>query len=251
MTKPLKLSFIAQSLDNKNDDLIFYNGEKVSNGSEQVRKVFDSIALIMDGNKPFFQDTKLKLYLKFKEQIVIQIIPLDRDIAHRLSPIIIHGYLPADESANINEWSFAIKKEVEDIIINKAERKIEPEILEQVQKQLVQLYQDNQKKSLIQKEGLLFISSTCGFSLILIIIQCINLPEYLNLLNLNLDKINLLSLNLKETLKETLRLILVKQTLTIIVVLVINNLLIFLLKTSILKNIVWRLKMMKNKSYEK
>lgn len=205
MTAQCNLSFIAQSLDNQKDDLIFDNGKQVPNGSEQARQVFDRIALMTNGNQPFFKDTRLKLYAKDKE-ILIEIIPLTQDIIERSSPIAIHGYLPeADES--IKNWSLQIKDAVDEIIKNKAKRDIETKILDTLPDKLVKLV----KKYYIKTEIIPIITDSLVSILLLVILQTFNL--------LNLD---------------------MEQTLKITGLLIISNLLSFLRKQPTLKNFLER-----------
>jgi hypothetical protein len=95
------ISFLAQSLDNESPNSITQDGKIILPSEEEKReRILSDIYDIVSEKTKIKSLSGVTMYGK-ASRFVFEVIPLDKDIAGRLSPIVILGDFPKEQSSDI------------------------------------------------------------------------------------------------------------------------------------------------------
>ncbi len=121
------LSFWAQSLDNQAPDVIFKDGEELSDDESRQKLVSEIYEFPKSEVVPDVSAVTIRYsYPKF----VIEAIPTEKDQANRLAPIVIYGILPDDPS---EFWVEDVCNEIENFISKNLKRTLDNSALVAIQ----------------------------------------------------------------------------------------------------------------------
>ncbi|CAD5966199.1 hypothetical protein PCC7805_03517 [Planktothrix agardhii] len=95
------ISFLAQSLDNESPNSITLDGKIILPSEEEKREeILSGIYDIASEKTKIKSVSGVTMYCK-ASRFVFEVIPLDKDIADRLSPIIILGDFPKEQFSDV------------------------------------------------------------------------------------------------------------------------------------------------------
>jgi len=156
------LVFWAQSLDNKAPDLIFRNNEQLTNNSE--RKQIISEIYEFSGKKLEFPSPNSEVTIRFSDpKFVIETVPIEKDQANRLAPIVIYGELQEDFSS---VWIEDSCSEIREVVAHKLNRTLNEDALTKIQEWFNSVLEAKKNKVVIQTQ--VAFGSVASLALILI-----------------------------------------------------------------------------------
>lgn len=121
--------FWAQSLDNQSPDVIFKDGEELSN-DELRQKLVSEIYEVPKSNIEVLNiDSSVTVRCSYPK-FVIEAIPTEKDQVNRLAPIIIYGILPDDWS---EIWIKDVCSEIENFVSSRLNRTLDGSALVAIQ----------------------------------------------------------------------------------------------------------------------
>lgn len=123
------LSFWAQSLDNQSPEVIFKDGEELSNDELRQKLVLEISEVPKSNIEILNTDSSVTVRYRFP-RFVIKVIPNEKDQVNRLAPIIIYGILPDDAS---EEWPNDVCREIEKFVSTTLKRTLDSSALMAVQ----------------------------------------------------------------------------------------------------------------------
>jgi len=95
------ICFLAQSLDNESPNSITQNGKIILPSEEEKREgIISAIYDIVSEKTRIRSFGGLTMYCK-ASKFVFEVIPVDRDVADRLSPIVMLGDFPKERSSDV------------------------------------------------------------------------------------------------------------------------------------------------------
>ena len=161
------LFFWAQSLDNKAPDLIFRDNEQLTDNSERqqiVSKIYE-----VSGKKLEFSSPNSEVTIRFSDpKFVIETLPIEKDQANRLAPIVIYGELPEEFSSN---WIERSCSEIREVVAHKLNRTLNEDALTKIQEWFTRVLEEKKKKVEIQTHGIVCISTSLALLLVGWILQ--------------------------------------------------------------------------------
>ena len=110
------LSFWAQSLDNQSPDVIFKDGEELSDDELRQRLVSEIYEVPKSNIEVLTIDSSVSVRYSYPK-FVIEAVPTEKDQVNRLAPIVIYGVLPNDWS---EIWSKDVCSEIEKFCLKQA-----------------------------------------------------------------------------------------------------------------------------------
>lgn len=130
--KNLSLFFWAQSLDNQAPDLIFKDGEELSDDESRQNLVSEIYAIPRSNSKVLSADSTVTIRYS-DPRFVIEAIPTEKDQANRLAPIVIYGSLPSvsketDDGA-LKESVSEVCNEIKSFVSNTLKRTLDDSAL--------------------------------------------------------------------------------------------------------------------------
>jgi hypothetical protein len=138
------LSFWAQSLDNQSPDIIFKDGEELSDDNLRQELVSEIYKIPKNNIEILSTDSAVTArhsYPKF----VIEAIPTEKDQVNRLAPIVIYGVLPD----NLSEiWIKEVCTGIEDFVSNRLKRTLDDSALVAIHDWLSETLEKKKKASL-------------------------------------------------------------------------------------------------------
>jgi hypothetical protein len=123
------LSFWAQSLDNQSPDVIFKDGEELSD-DELRQKLVSEIYEVPKNNIEVLPADSVVTVRYSYPKFVIEAIPTEKDRVNRLAPIIIYGVLPNDWS---EVWSKDVRNAIENFVSSRLKRTLDSSALIAIQ----------------------------------------------------------------------------------------------------------------------
>lgn len=123
------LSFWAQSLDNLSPDVIFRDGEELSD-DESRQKLVSEIYEIPKINIEVLPTDSIVTIRYSYPKFVIEAIPTEKDQVNRLAPIVIYGVLPNDWS---ELWIKDVRDEIENFVSSRLKRTLDSSALVAIQ----------------------------------------------------------------------------------------------------------------------
>jgi hypothetical protein len=97
------IAFWAQSLDNESPNSMTLDGKALSPSEEEARqKIISDIYGIVSEKTKIKSLSDVTMYRK-ASKFVFEVIPLEKDVAERLSPIIVLGDFP-DKNETLDVW---------------------------------------------------------------------------------------------------------------------------------------------------
>lgn len=126
------LSFWAQSLDNQSPDIIFQNGQELSD--DELRRKLVSEIYEVPRNNVEVSPTDSSIAIRYSHtKFVIEAIPEEKDQANRLAPVIIYGELP-DEWDNWNgQWAKEVCHEIKKFVSIELRRTLDSGVLRDIE----------------------------------------------------------------------------------------------------------------------
>lgn len=126
------LSFWAQSLDNQAPDVIFKDGEELSDDESRQKLVSEIYEFPKNNSEVVLADSGVTIRYSYPK-FVIEAIPTEKDQANRLAPIVIYGVLPDDPS---EFWVEEVCNEIESFISKTLKRTLDDSALEDIRDRL-------------------------------------------------------------------------------------------------------------------
>lgn len=133
------LSFWAQSLDNQSPDVIFKDGEELSD-DELRQKLVSEIYEVPKSNIKVLPAASSVTVRYSYPKFVIEAVPTEKDQVNRLAPIVIYGVLPNDGS---EIWIKDVCSEIESFISSKLKRTLDSSALIAIQNWLDEALKKN------------------------------------------------------------------------------------------------------------
>ncbi|MFB2878341.1 hypothetical protein [Floridanema aerugineum] len=161
------LFFWAQSLDNKAPDLIFKDNEQLTDNSERqqiVSKIYE-----VSGKKLEFSSPNSEVTIRFSDpKFVIETLPIEKDQANRLAPIVIYGELPEEFSP---DWIERSCSEIREVVAHKLNRTLNRDAVTKIQEWFKSVLEAKKKKVDIQTQGIVWMGATVAIFLVGWILQ--------------------------------------------------------------------------------
>lgn len=124
------LSFWAQSLDNKSPDVIFKDGEELSDDELRQKLVSEIYEVPKSNINALTIDSSVRVRRYSYPKFVIEAIPTEKDQVNRLAPVIIYGILPNDWSET---WIKDVCSEIENFVSSRLKRTLDSSALIAIQ----------------------------------------------------------------------------------------------------------------------
>lgn len=125
------IAFWAQSLDNESSNLIGVNGSLLSSAEEQMRQqVVSNIYQVVSEKTKVTSTTNVAFYRK-ESKFVIEAVPLERDVANRLSPIVIIGDFPVVNNFS-DSWIDRVCTQIEIFVSESMNRTLSKSTLDSI-----------------------------------------------------------------------------------------------------------------------
>lgn len=115
------LSFWAQSLDNQAPDVIFKDGEELSDDESRQKLVSEIYEFPKSDSEVVPADSAVTIRYSYPK-FVIEAIPTEKDQANRLAPIVIYGVLSDDFS---ELWVKDVCNEIESFVSKTLKRTLD------------------------------------------------------------------------------------------------------------------------------
>lgn len=119
------LSFWAQSLDNQSPDVIFKDGEELSDDELRQKLVSEIYEVPKSNIEVLPADSSVTVRYSYPK-FVIEAVPTEKDQVNRLAPIVIYGVLPSDWSET---WSRDVCSEIESFVSGRLKRTLDSSAL--------------------------------------------------------------------------------------------------------------------------
>jgi len=123
------LSFWAQSLDNRSPDVIFRDGEELSDDESRQKLVSEIYEVPKSDIEALLADSSVTVRYS-DPRFVIEAIPTEKDQVNRLAPIVIYGVLPNDWS---ELWIKDVRDEIENFVSSRLKRTLDSSALVAIQ----------------------------------------------------------------------------------------------------------------------
>jgi len=120
------LSFWAQSLDNLSPDVIFRDGEELSD-DESRQKLVSEIYEIPKINIEVLPTDSIVTIRYSYPKFVIEAIPTEKDQVNRLAPVVIYGELPDEWSDE--RWVEDVCNEIKNFVSSSLKRTLDDSAL--------------------------------------------------------------------------------------------------------------------------
>jgi hypothetical protein len=148
------LSFWAQSLDNQSPDIIFKDGEELSDDKLRQKLVSEIYEIPKNNIEVLSADSAVTVRYSYPK-FVIEAIPTEKDQVNRLAPIVIYGILPD----NLSEiWIKEVCTGIEDFVSSRLKRTLDNSALVAIHDWLSEIL-EKKKKAKLQYNGLGSITS--------------------------------------------------------------------------------------------
>jgi hypothetical protein len=123
------LSFWAQSLDNQSPDVIFKDGEELSDDELRQKLVSEIYDVSRRNIEVLPADSSVTVRYSYPK-FVIEAIPTEKDQINRLAPIVIYGVLPNGWS---EIWIKDVCSEIESFVSSRLKRTLDGSALIAIQ----------------------------------------------------------------------------------------------------------------------
>src|SRR5215510_15137812 len=137
MIKKYSLSFVAQNLDNKGDDIVIRDNVQLSTGTEEARQVNIDISRISYNKNKLFEypkkQPKVTIYYDDTE-LLIKVRPVEKDSGGRSSAVAVYGHLLEDTPKTHSVLEIA--NEIREVVKNQIKRNIDDKTFEALKKGL-------------------------------------------------------------------------------------------------------------------
>ncbi|NJN24021.1 MAG: hypothetical protein HC810_06005 [Acaryochloridaceae cyanobacterium RL_2_7] len=115
------LAFWAQSLDNQAPDVIFKDGQELSDDELRQKLVSEIYEIPKSNIEVAPTDSSVTIRYSYPK-FVIEAVPTEKDQANRLAPIVIYGVLPDDFS---EPWVKDVCNEIENFVSETLKRTLD------------------------------------------------------------------------------------------------------------------------------
>jgi hypothetical protein len=147
------LSFWAQSLDNQAPDVIFKDGEKLSDDGARQKLVSEIYEIPKGSIEVVPANATITIRYSYPK-FVIEAIPFEKDQANRLAPIIIYGVFPEKFS---QLWVKDVCSEIETFVSSTLKRTLDNSSLTAINDWLYETLKKKTRKSQLSLFGLIKI----------------------------------------------------------------------------------------------
>jgi hypothetical protein len=138
------LSFWAQSLDNQSPDIIFKDGEELSDDKLRQKLVSEIYEIPKNNIEVLSANSAVTVRYSYPK-FVIEAIPTEKDQVNRLAPIVIYGILPD----NLSEiWIKEVCTGIEDFVSNRLKRTLDNSALVAIHDWLSETLEKKKKANL-------------------------------------------------------------------------------------------------------
>lgn len=147
------LSFWAQSLDNQSPDVIFKDGQELSDDELRQKLVSEIYEIPRSNMSVLPSDSSVTVRYSYPK-FVIEAIPAEKDQVNRLAPIVIYGVLPTDFS---ELWIRDVCDEIENFVSTKLHRTLDSSAIIAIQNWLDEILK--KKREDLQSSSLKLVKS--------------------------------------------------------------------------------------------
>jgi len=140
------LYFWAQSLDNQAPDVIFKNGEKLSDDKSRQQLVSEIYEIPRSNIEVLHAHAAVTIRYNYSK-FVIEAIPIEKDTVKRLAPIVIYGELPKNFS---QAWIESVGSDIHNFVSTKLDRNLDESALEAIKNGLAEILNNKDRRSAIQ-----------------------------------------------------------------------------------------------------
>lgn len=147
------LSFWAQSLDNQDPDVIFKDGQELSDDKSRQKLVSEIYEIPKSNIEVLTADPAVTFRYSYPK-FVIEAIPTQQDTIKRLAPIVIYGVFPdnfsedgvEDERKDI-EWVEDVRKDIEIFVSHRLNRTLDDRALVAIKDRLSEILKKKTEES--------------------------------------------------------------------------------------------------------
>lgn len=164
------LSFWVQSLDNQSPDIIISNREKLYDEKLRQQLVSEIYEVPAKNRENLLSEPSVTVRYNNSE-FVIEAIPIEKDQANRLAPIVIYGKWPEKLSS---DWIEAVCTEIENVVSEQIQRTLNRSTLEAIRNWLTNTL-EVKKKKILPKEMISLIIGLLTPLLVFLLIHSQNL----------------------------------------------------------------------------
>ena len=145
------LFFWAQSLDNQAPDLIFKDREELTDDFirrqivAEIYEVPGEKIKLTSGNSESSEVT-----IRFTDpKFVIEAVPLEKDEANRLAPVVIYGELPEELSS---DWVEGSCTKIREVLAHKLNRNLNADTVTTIKEWFTSALEEKKKKAEVQEQ---------------------------------------------------------------------------------------------------